>query len=79
MPYCIGIGYITRDDFESEIFPFQKNPDPYREIFAKEWTLMEILDKKYDETMENGHVPEYDDVLENEYLTFQKSENGILK
>ncbi len=30
--------------------------------------LMEILYKKYYETMENGHVLVYDDVLENEFL-----------
>ena len=61
-----GRCYITRDDFESEIFLFQKNSDQHfviDETFLMSEPLLEVLYNKYYDTMENGNAVEYDDIL----------------
>lgn len=61
-----GARFITRDDFESEFFYYQasavqkfvvEEPLPINQAF------MEVLYKKYYESMESGHVIDYEDVL----------------
>jgi hypothetical protein len=42
------------------------------EFLDKNEALIDVLLKKYDESMENGHVLDYDDVVENELLEISK-------
>lgn len=66
--------YITRDDFESEIFLYQSNDDQtfkVDESLERNEALLEVLYKKYFESMENGHAVD-DDVLEQDLLDLSK-------
>jgi hypothetical protein len=63
--------YIIREDFDSEIFVYQENTEQkffVSEALQKNELLMEVLYRKYYDTMENGHVLDYEDVFEEEYL-----------
>jgi hypothetical protein len=58
--------YITRDDFESEIFVYQKNRD--QDFFVEEALyeyapLLEVLSNKYYDALENGLAIEYEELM----------------
>lgn len=77
-----GARYITRDDFESEIFIYQ--PDTLQKFLVSESLqtyepLMEVLYKKYYDTMESGLSLEYEDVIENEFLEISKKRKQHLE
>ncbi|MFC0560613.1 hypothetical protein [Halalkalibacter alkalisediminis] len=57
--------YITRDDFESEIFIYQVNADQkfvVEKTLKRNDALMDVLVKKYYESMGNGHVVDCDGI-----------------
>lgn len=67
--------YITRDDFKSEIFIYQANADRkflVDKSMQENEALIDVLYKKYYESIENEHSIDYDDVLENESLEISK-------
>ncbi|MDL4842495.1 hypothetical protein [Aquibacillus rhizosphaerae] len=72
--------YITRDDFESEFFVYQSTKDQ-KFFFAESLTLaglfLEILYKKYNETMENGQTFDYDELLENDSIISKKRKQHL--
>lgn len=70
-----GARYITSDDFESEIFIYQANAAQkflIDESLQKYGALMDVLYKKYYESMENGHSLDYEEIVENELLEISK-------
>lgn len=74
--------YITRDDFESEIFVYQENAVQrfiVDESLQMKKALLDVLLKKYDETMDSGHIVEYNDILENECLEISKKRKQHLE
>ncbi|MBM4764981.1 hypothetical protein [Bacillus sp. B15-48] len=74
--------YITRDDFESEIFLYQKQPNQnFIVVESMQMTspLMEVLFKKYHETLENGLVLDYEEIVENEFLDLSKKRKQHLE
>ena len=67
--------YITRDDFESEIFIYQANVDQkflVDKTLKKNEAFMDVLVKKYYECINNRHVVDCDDELERELLVRSK-------
>lgn len=74
--------YITRDDFESEVFVYQENADQkfvVDESLQMKEALLEVLFKKYYETMDSGHTMDYNDILENESVEISKKRKQHLE
>jgi len=75
--------YITTDDFDSGIFIYQANTvEKFRlaDFSQKNHdALQEVLHKKHYETMENGHVVDYEEVAENETLDISKKRQQYLE
>lgn len=74
--------YITRDDLESEIFVYQKNADQkflLDESLPTNKVFLDVLFKKYIETMESENILEYNDILENDYVEISKKRKQHIK
>lgn len=77
-----GSRYIISDDFDSKIFVYQDTTEQrfrVSQALQKDKLLMEVLYNKYYDTMENGHVIEYDDVFEDEYVKISKKRKQHLE
>jgi hypothetical protein len=62
----LGRRYITRDDFESEIFLYQNNTEQHffiDESFRMSKPLLEVLCNKYYDTLESGQSVEHEAIL----------------
>ncbi|MDR7077273.1 hypothetical protein J2Y03_002297 [Neobacillus niacini] len=73
--------YMISDDLNSKIYVYQENSEQkfiVSEALQKGEILMEVLYKKYEETMENGHVLDYEDGVEEEYLEISKKRRQFL-
>ncbi|MTT30421.1 hypothetical protein GMB86_00140 [Terrilactibacillus sp. BCM23-1] len=67
--------YIIRNDFDSDIFVYQEKTEQkffISEALQKNKVLMEVLYKKYYDTMENGYTLDYEEVLEDGSLKISK-------
>lgn len=74
--------YITRDDLESEIFVYQKNADQkflLDESLPTNKVFLDVLFKKYIETMESENILDYNDILENDYVEISKKRKQHIK
>jgi hypothetical protein len=78
----LGSRYMISDDFNSGIFVYQENSEQKFTVsnaLQKSEIVMEVLYKKYDETMENGHVLDYEDLMDEEYLEISKKRRQFLE
>lgn len=58
--------YITRNDFQSEIFLYQKNPSSWfviDESMEVNQPLIDVLCKKYYEALQNSHILLYEELI----------------
>jgi hypothetical protein len=78
----LGSRYMISDDFDSGIFVYQDNSEQKFNVskeLQKSEIVMEVLYKKYYETMENGHVLDYEDMMDEEYLEISKKRRQFLE
>jgi hypothetical protein len=78
----LGSRYMISDDFDSGIFVYQDNNEQKFNVskeLQKSEIVMEVLYKKYYETMENGHVLDFEDMMDEEYLEISKKRRQFLE
>jgi hypothetical protein len=63
-------------------FLFQENSEKKFTVsnaLQKSEIVMEVLNEKYYEIMENGHVLDYEDIMDEEYLDISKKRRQFLE
>lgn len=72
--------YIIRDDFDSEIFIYQGNAEfAVSKALQKDKVLIEVLYKKYYDTIDNNLSLEYDEVMHDENIELSKKQRQYLE
>jgi len=73
---------ITNGGFESEIFVYQANAAQkfvVDEFFQMKKAFLDVLWKKYYETIDSGHTVDYNDILGEDYTEISKNRKQHLE